>query len=1313
MSDATPVLSAPLTEAQSGLWYAQRMDPQNPLFNTGHWIELRGSLQVSHFELSVNQAVYESDALCLRFDESDPRNVRQYVDENHRPKLQMIDVSAEQDPRAAAMALMEKDSTTPLDPVRDVLACQHLYKLADDHYLWYQRIHHLLIDGYGITLLSQRIAELYNAAVDGSIKAGPALASLQVVFDDDSAYRNSNDENSKRHKDAAYWHEYLKGLPEVVGLANGKAVSAHTYERASGVLPETFLDQLKARADGLNMSWTDLLTLLSAIYCQRFINAAEIVVGVPWMGRLGSAVARVPAMVMNVLPLRISVPSDQNLEAVAADVSKALIKARRHGRYRSEQMRRDLGLLGGHRRLYGPMINILPFEQPPVFAGLGSQLHIMSTGPVDDMTLTFRGDGRKFMSLDLDLNPELYEAGQAQEHTERLLSFLARAVQQDNIHKVPLASDEEAEYFLKTVNQTQHPVADTTLTALIESGMSQWADRPALVFGEQTLTYAELEARTRALALQLHAKGIGPESLVAVATPRSLELVIALVAVLRAGAAYLPLDMEHPAERLQKILNSARPRCVLSLPQQHVALAALTDIEVLVSTDWNTDAGAERLPQDRMQPDSLAYVIYTSGSTGEPKGVMIEHRAIVNRLEWMRTHYNFTPDDRILQKTPSSFDVSVWEFFLAFISGGSLVVSPPGAHRDPVQLVNLIKTHQITTLHFVPSMLSMFLDEPSAFGLKLERVFCSGEELTADQCDRFHQTIHAELHNLYGPTEAAVDISYWPATKGSQVRPIPIGYPVWNSRLYILDDQLQPVPAGVPGHLYLAGVQLARGYLGRPDLTNERFVPDPFVPGERMYLTGDVARWRHDGSVVYLGRSDHQVKIRGLRIELGEIEAALMSSEMVRQGNVIVHEDKTGYKRLVAYVVPDHGYDSAQLRAHMLTQVPDYMVPQAFVSLEQLPVTSNGKLDRRALPAPVFTAESGLEPSTPTEAALAALYAEVLGLSSPVFSDSDFFDLGGDSLLAVQLMLRIRQQFGREPGLGALFDKPSVEALAQVIDATQGDDEVDDGLQPLIKLATGDETLAPLFVVHPVGGISWCYRYLARGLASGRTVYGLQAPSLDPSVTLPDSIEALAAVYVDNIISVQPEGPYHIAGWSVGGIIAHAMAVRLQQLGKKTGVIAMFDSYPSECWRAEAAPTPEDALRALLAVAGFVPDDYPHLHSRDAVIGFLRQSKSVIGGMPDHVLDGIIRVVQDLNRLVRQHYHQRVYGTVLHLKAALDHQETGLNPQQWAPHVEHIDVVELPFLHYQLTGPAASTLIAGELDKRMTAMDGRHQSTSV
>src|SRR5690606_22450145 len=329
-------------------------------------------------------------------------------------------------------------------------------------------------------------------------------------------------------------------------------------------------------------------------------------------------------------------------------------------------------------------------------------------------------------------------------------------------------------------------------------------------------------------------------------------------------------------------------------------------VPVLETGDWHTQSSAP-LARDAIAPDQLAYVIYTSGSTGEPKGAMIEHRSIVNRLEWMRQHYNFTAEDRILQKTPATFDVSVWEFFLPFICGASLVVAPPGSHRDPVAIAGLIRQHDITTAHFVPSMLAAFLGEPTVNGLQLRRVFCSGEELGADLRDRFHTLVTAELHNLYGPTEAAVDVSWWPAGPDDGSRPVPIGFPVWNTRLYILDAQMRPLPAGVAGDLYLAGVQVGRGYLGRPELTAERFVDDPFVADplverERMYLTGDIARWRRDGAVEYLGRSDGQVKIRGLRIELGEIEAALMSAPGVLQCGVIVREDQ-GVKRLVAYVV--------------------------------------------------------------------------------------------------------------------------------------------------------------------------------------------------------------------------------------------------------------------------------------------------------------------------------------------------------------------------------------------------------------------------
>lgn len=1293
----------PLTEAQSGLWYAQRLDPENPLFNTAHRVSLRGPLLREHFCAAVNQAVRESDALCLTFCEASGTTgqVQQYVNEQHRPWLQIVDVSAEADPEAAALASIERDANQALDPTQSALALERLYVLGPDWHIWYQRIHHLLIDGYGVALLNARIAELYNALLAGQVAEAPPFGELSVAFAEDEKYRQSD----KRDTDAGYWRNYLANLDEVSGLVPGKAVSAHQFERASVSLSAELIAALRTRADQLQVPWPDLLTALASAYCQRFIDTGEVVVGIPHMGRLGSPLARVPAMVMNILPLRAAIVPGQTINEFVTALSRDMLRARRHGRYRSEQMRRDLGLLGGHRRLYATLINILPFDKPPAFNAVDASMHVMSTGPVDDMTLNFRGDAVSLLQLDVDLNPELYAAGQAQEHAQRLLVFMQRAMAVACLDEVALATEAEAQHFIHTVNQTHHVVADTTLSEMLETAMRQYADNTALGFADEVLTYAELEQRTRALALQLQSIFTRngqqvSEPIVAVALPRSTELLIALIAVIRAGAAYLPLDMEHPAERLQKIIASARPALILAHADQELSqFTALGETPVLASTQWNTTATEDLLRVDSFSPASLAYVIYTSGSTGEPKGVMIEHRAIVNRLQWMQTHYGFDQHDRILQKTPAAFDVSVWEFFLPFITGASLVVAPPGAHRDPSALVSLIRQHQITTLHFVPSMLAVFLDEPAAAGLAVKRVFCSGEELGAELSVRFHRTVHAELHNLYGPTEAAVDVSYWPVEKTSTPRAVPIGFPVWNTRLYVLDEKQRPLPAGVTGHLYLAGVQLARGYLGREDLTSQRFVDDPFVAGERMYQTGDLARYRADNAVIYLGRSDHQVKIRGLRIELGEIEAAVMSSGLVSQSSVLVHEDASGNKRLVAHCVPHADYEQGKLKAHLLSQVPDYMVPAVFVEMDHLPTTSNGKLDRKALPAPAFSQAAGRPAQGLTEQILAALFAEVLGLSEPVYADSDFFSLGGDSLLAVQLTILIKQRLGRDPGLGALFDKPTVAALAQLMDSS--DAVFDDGLQMLIRLSTGPESLAPLFVVHPVGGISWCYRQLAAALNPKRTVYGLQAPFLDTQTPVPVNIDALAARYVEKMIAVCPEGPYHVAGWSVGGIVAHAIAVRLQEVGKAVGVIAMFDSYPSESWRAEAAPSEDDALRALLAVAGFIPEDHPQLLTRDEVVGFLRESRSALGQLPDTVLDGVIHVVLETNRLVREHYHKPMQGTLLHLRAALDHAESGLHPRQWLAHTESLDIVDLPFKHSQLTSAEASVQIAAELDKRL------------
>ncbi len=492
-----------------------------------------------------------------------------------------------------------------------------------------------------------------------------------------------------------------------------------------------------------------------------------------------------------------------------------------------------------------------------------------------------------------------------------------------------------------------------------------------------------------------------------------------------------------------------------------------------------------------------------------------------------------------------------------------------------------------------------------------------------------------------------MDVSWWPASADDTSQPVPIGYPVWNTRLYVLDVQLRAVPDGVPGDLYLGGVQLARGYLGRDDLTAERFIADPHVPGARMYRTGDRARWRRDGAVEYLGRSDHQVKLRGLRIELGEIEAVLRAVPAVDRVAVLLRD-----AMLVAYV-SGTAVDSAALRQHALQHLPDYMVPSAFVRVDHWPVTANGKLDRDALPVPSLQAVTGRAPATDGERVLARLFAQVLGLSAPVDADADFFALGGDSLSAVRLLVEIQQHWAQDPGLGSVFEHPTVAALATRLDMPAV--ETDHGLGPLITLAQGEAGRAPLFVIHPAGGIAWNYRELANALRPARTVFGLQSPALDPAAPLPHSIDALAAQYAARMVERQPEGPVHLLGWSVGGIVAQAIAVHLQAQGRAVGALVLLDAYPSECWRAEPEPDPVAALRALLAIAGYDPDGHPELDSRERIVNFLRRGDSALGHLPDAVLDGVVRAVTGTNRLIREHHHRYYEGALVHVRAARDH----------------------------------------------------------
>ncbi|WP_049432214.1 non-ribosomal peptide synthetase, partial [Stenotrophomonas maltophilia] len=1039
---ATPVA---LTEAQAGLWFAQRLAPDNPSFNTAHAVWIDGPLDVAAFVAAADQAAGEAEAFALRFAEGADGQPLQWHDPAHVPLLSVRDVSAEADAAAAARSLMHADRMSPVDPTRDRISQQVLLELGGQRWVWYLRVHHLAADGYGMALFTDRVCALYAG------RMGEPLPGLAGVLADDAAYRA----DPRRALAGQWWREHMQGAPAGVGLAGTLAASDDAL-RWVQPLDAAFREQLLQASVRWLQPWPDVLAALSAEYLRRMSAADEVVLGVPYMGRLGNASARVPAMVMNVLPLRVAA-GEGSVEAFTRGLGRQLSQGRKHGRYRGEQLRRDLGLVGAQQRLHGPLVNVQPFYKALTLAGVQATLEVLCTGPVDDLTLGFRGDGQSLLDLEIEANPALYSREDVEAHAARLLHFVSAALQADDIAAVPLATPEEAQQVLQEFNATAHALPETTLVELLQQGMDRDPHAPALVFGDAALDYATLEARSFALAAQLRAMDVGPGSVVAVALPRSLELVIALVAVLRAGAAYLPLDLAHPDERLARILASAQPVCVLAAAEDSARMAG---VPMLAPEQWTALSFAA--PWADPAPSDAAYVIYTSGSTGEPKGVVIEHRAIVNRLLWMREHYGIRADDRVLQKTPATFDVSVWEFFLPLLCGATLVVAGPDAHRDPTELARLIRGHGVTTAHFVPSMLDAFLAAPASAGLQLRRVFTSGEALDASLRDRFHTHVHAELHNLYGPTEAAVDVSYWPASAQDRSRPVPIGFPVWNTRLYVLDARMQPVPIGVAGDLYLGGVQLARGYLGRDDLTAERFLADPFLPGERIYRAGDVARWRRDGAVEYLGRSDHQVKLRGLRIELGEIEATLRELPGMERVEVLLRQDAPGDARLVAYVPAAHA-DAVTLRSHLATRVPDYMVPSAFVGMDHWPVTANGKLDRNALPKPPQLEVAGLAPRTPLEQELALLFAQALGREAPVAVDADFFSLGGDSLSAVHLLLAIEQRWRCDLGLGALFAQPTVAALAVRI--AEPPALADHALGPVIALAATDVAgPTPLFV---------------------------------------------------------------------------------------------------------------------------------------------------------------------------------------------------------------------------------------------------------
>uniref|UniRef100_UPI000468DC27 non-ribosomal peptide synthetase n=1 Tax=Burkholderia sp. A1 TaxID=148446 RepID=UPI000468DC27 len=1053
-ASATPQddASHALTLAQQAVWLDQVSHPHAPLYNIGMTFEIDGPIEPAVLERAMNEVANANDALRLVLSEGGADGLaRQRVLPAVDTRIAFVDFSGQPDAEARALAYLNETFRQPFTDLGALLWDTHLVRSAPNRYHWLHRYHHLVTDGLGVAVISHEVSLAYTrllADPAATVERGPSYLG-QV--EDDRAYLQS----PRHEKDRRFWRERFESLPPSLlprAAALGQASPSH---QSRWMLGRDLFNRLAAFAGEHGASITHVFMAVLAVYFSRVNRHEQVVIGLPVHNRSSAQLRRtVGGMFSSVSPIGIQVDPERSLLELMSAISAELRLAYRHQRFPIAELNRGLNLAQqGRRQLFDVRLSIETLEGDHHFGGTLAKVRVMDNGHEQTPLSIFVRDYHPNADVPVEFNfngdgfrPEEIERIRA--GVERLLGM---AIEQAHtrVSRLPLLDEAERHRLLVELNDSavDYP-RDRLVHQLFEDQVASRRRAVALEFEGETLSYDQLNRRANQLAHRLVALGAKPDDRVAICMERSPEMVVGLLAIMKAGAAYVPIDPSYPAERLAYLLADSAPIALLTQARLAPALPAGT-LPTLVLDELATAASLERESEENpdpaalgLRPDHLAYVIYTSGSTGQPKGAMNEHLGVVNRLCWARDEYALGAEDRVLQKTPFGFDVSVWEFFLPLLAGARLVLARPDGHRDPRYLAELIEQRGITMLHFVPSMLQLFVDELEAGRCPtLRHLLCSGEALPYTLQQRTLALLpQARLSNLYGPTEAAIDVSFWHCRADAHPGIVPIGRPVANTQIYLLDELGQPVPMGAIGELYLGGVQVARGYLNRPGLSAERFVRDPFrdEAGARLYRTGDLGRYLADGSIEYLGRTDFQVKIRGLRVELGEIETRLAASEGVREAVVIARDDGEG-ARLVAYLVALEGASlvPAALREALAAALPDYMVPNAFVVMEAFPLSPNGKLERRALPAPdadAVVARAYQAPRGDTEVALAAIWQELLGLERVGRHDS-FFDLGGHSLLAVQLVSRLRKAFGAELPLRELFARPVLAELAARIES--------------------------------------------------------------------------------------------------------------------------------------------------------------------------------------------------------------------------------------------------------------------------------------
>ena len=1026
-----------LTAAQRGIWYAQKLAPQNPMYQIGQFVEIDGELDVAVLAEAGSLAVRATAALNMAFGE-DASGPFQYP-QAHRSGMVVTDLNGAGNPDAAARDLMDADMAMPRDIAADDLLHTELITLSATRHYFYQRVHHLMLDGYSAVLVLKRVAELYNSLLNpGAESAVPAgFGSLAELVDAEEGYAGSG----KAAVDRGYWDDELQGATTPAGLAGRPEGTARSLVRAAQALPPASAAAVESAAS----SAPALVLTAASLYLHRITGEREVSLALPVTSRRGKLAKSTPSMLSNIVPIRMAFAPGagvgETIKAAGAKLRGALI----HQRFRYENLAAQTGYLG-------PSVNILPALDAISFGRARGKMNILSTGPIDDLSIVVHGLGQGGdVTVQFEANAGLYTVAQLEEHLHRFVRVLgAVATQPDaTVASMAVTTAEEECFLLAAGDAGDAPLPGHTIVEEFQLNARQSGDRTAVVAPDGGLTFAELERRSNQLARFLTGHGAGPGTTVAVRLDRSVLLPVAILAVLKSGAAYLPLDPDYPAGRVEGMLEDASPvRLITSATftghgATHDELDTDVPVTVLDSALMESclDGKDSSAPEPSAGQHDLAYVIFTSGSTGRPKGVGVGHLALLNLYTSHRDNI-FAPAEqrlgrklRVSHTAGLSFDAS-WDPILWLIAGHELHIVDNLTRRDPEELSRYLAETGIDSIETTPSFAKVLLSgglfdqetHPTVVAL-------GGEAVDASLWNTLAEKEGVVAYNFYGPTETTVDSLTAVMEPGSGPS---LGDSVANSRHYILDSGLNPVPVNAIGELYVAGVNLARGYLDQPGLSAERFVADPFVPdGSRMYRTGDVVRRLADGTLEFRGRMDAQVKIRGFRIEPAEIEEVLCAQAGVDHAAVAVSKNRAGYDQLLGYVTSGAEVDTAELRRQVRRLLPDYMVPASILQIPAIPLTANGKLDTRALPAQDReTVDS--TPRNERERLVADAFKEVLGLDA-IGLDDDFFELGGHSLLATRLVAHLRDSAGSAPALRTVFEQPTVASLAETLELGTAD----------------------------------------------------------------------------------------------------------------------------------------------------------------------------------------------------------------------------------------------------------------------------------